>query len=67
MIVKWQDTKEDIELKSWSHGTLYGIDGQKMWQDMWQDAESVKRVRQIDIVGKRSWYRYQQGNTSASK
>ena len=37
MIVKWQDTGEDIGVKSWSHATLFETGDQKMWQDMWQD------------------------------
>ena len=38
MIVKWQNIGEDTELRSWSYETSHGIDGQKMWQIMWQDA-----------------------------
>ena len=45
MIVKWQDTGEDTELRSWSHESSHGTDGQKMWQTMLQDASNVKRAR----------------------
>ena len=38
MIVKWQDTGEDTEHRSWSHETSDAIDGQKIWQTMFQDA-----------------------------
>ena len=37
MIVKWQDTGQDTELRSWSHETSYGTDSQKIWQNMLQD------------------------------
>ena len=52
MIVKWQDTGEDTELKSGSHGISYGISGQKTWQGMIQDVSSVKKARQTGIAGK---------------
>ena len=38
MIVKWHDTGEDIELRSWSDETLHRLDGQKIWETMLQDA-----------------------------
>ena len=30
MIVKWQEIREDTELKNYSHGTSYGTNGKKM-------------------------------------
>ena len=34
MIVKWADTGEVTELKSWPHETSYGKDGEKILQIM---------------------------------
>ena len=34
MMVKWQDSGEDIQHKSWSHKTVYVIGDQKMCEDI---------------------------------
>ena len=42
IIVKWQDTEEDTELRSWPHTILQGTDGLQMWSIMQQHTTNIK-------------------------
>jgi len=38
--MRWQGIGEGTKLKSWYQGISFGMDGKKMWQNMWQDVSS---------------------------